>query len=348
MSTEQDANQPAAGEEFSPWDMLPRESAETKLIKQAASTVRDALPAIKGEKSDAPEPTEEVKEAVPEETPKAEAKEEPKPEDASKLLKSWATLTKRESKLVERERSLSQREAAAKQAEQAAAESKALLDELRADPVAFMAKHASGDWYQKATQRFYNNPEGKVPVEEKLAALEKRLSEEASAREKIINETIAKREQERQAQMQQEQAATQYVSEVKALIASDDRFELTRAHAQGVSEVIKLVQGYWEKTQTLLKPDQAAAMIEAEFEKELEQLTGTAKAKSKLGLNPVAKQDNPKAATKRSDQKTAEADGPGTLNDDFDAAALGKSAHLNERDHIRSIAQKARRMMQPR
>lgn len=295
---------------------------------------------------------QEQGEEEPQESPPVEAAAEPTKEDKpaesapvqddktiDKLSKSWASLTKREGSLVARERAASERESSVKQLEQKYQEAIAKLDAFQKDPIGFMNSNAGNDWYAKATERFYQSPDGKMSADERVAALEKQLQDELSNRDKHIQEAIKSWQEKSQKEQEERTTVERYMSVVDDIVDKDDRFELTRSHPNGKRYVKDLIEKWYQQHNEVLTQERAASMIETELEKELEQLSATKKAKSKIGAVATPSQ---KATTQPPKQERPTEDGPKTLTSELNRMPTRWEA--SSRDDVKEAAKLLRRL----
>lgn len=260
--------------------------------------------------------------ATPAEGKEAAPEPEPEPEPTDRLSKSWAAIAKREARLREQQKEFAEHrrmmEQQAKEIEELRG-LKGVLETLREDPIAVLDKLGPKDWYEKATKRFLADPSGRPSPQDEVAKIKAQLAKEREDREKWFEEKWQSRIQDYEQQRTGQQQAQQYTNELNNLVATDDRFELTRTTAGAIEAVLEVTSGYLKEYGKLLSPEEAATLVENELEEQAEKLHQTKKLQQRFAQQQQAQptsppRQQPSAGSRKQTQQTK------TLSDNLAAS----------------------------
>jgi len=214
-------------------------------------------------------------------TPAPEVK---KTEDTD-FSRRFAALSKRQKDLFNKEQELKKQELRYKELEE--------IESLREkNPLEYLKKKNMNFDDLLSSVLKENEP---PTVEDKLTALEKKIEAYQKAEEEKA--LRAKEEAEKAAKENEQKAIDGFKKEIDAFIKSDvEKYELINAN--GATEMVfEVISENYQKTQQVMPTEEAAQLVEAYLEQELDKILKLKKVASKfgpkpeekLGLNPVDK-----------------------------------------------------------
>lgn len=285
----------------------------TLMANTKAATSSNPYSAALKDPVEAPETTEEVGQAsIP--------KEEIKTQEAVTLSPQLTALARREQKFRQQEQAFKAQQAAF-EAEKAEV---ATLKELKAKLAAkdYSVLEAEGLTYDEYTNYKINQAEGEKPEVQALNQIREELN------------TI-KSDQKKNEEKHFEQIKSQYRSDIKALVASDEQFSSVKEMG-AEDHVLQHILDTFEQDDEVLTVAQAAQEVEEQLVLEAEKMAGLSKLKAKLKSQEPEKKVLPppqKSGLKTLTQQIA----PSVQN------KFPQSQHLSPRERLAQALAKAQR-----
>lgn len=221
----------------------------SQVIVEDLSKPQNAPPQAAPEKPQEPE--------APQKATEPEKKDEP-------LSVRFAALAKKEKLLLEKERQLKELENKFKPYE-------LTRENVKKSPKS--ALESLGMTYEEFTQALLNEIDGKptITTEDKVEELYKKLAEK---------ERLEKEREEQARKQQEEQAISQFKSNIKEHVKADtDKFEMINLY-EAFDEVYDTIEAYFEETGEMLDVDRAAQEVENQLFEEAQKI----KKAKKLGF----------------------------------------------------------------
>jgi hypothetical protein len=250
--------------------------------------------------------------STPAEAPKPAANDD----QEKRLAKSFAALSRQEKAIRAKETEWKSERA---QLQAQAEELKALRDAFGKDPAAALEK--LGLTYEEVTRRVLSG--GKPSAEHEAASVRRELDEFKRAQAE---------QAQSYAQRRAEAAQHQFLGEIKTLVDSDDRFELTRAN-EATQDVYDVVDEHYRRTGEVLSTETAAELVEKYYEQRAEKLLSAKKMKAKL----APPQSEPTQSHSSAQRVSSEQ--PKTLSNNLAAASpTRESKRLTESERLEAAA----------
>lgn len=201
-----------------------------------------------------------------------------------KFAMKFAALTRKEREVREMEKKYSTREKElnAKYAEYEAKtkagqdQNVSWIEKLKSKPLDVLQE--AGLTYDQLTEMVLN--EGNPTVEMKLERMRAEMDSKYKSELDVVKQALKDKE-EKEAQEHYERTEQGYKSQLKQVIDSDEKYELTRAN-NAYDLVFDVVKAYFDETQKVLTPQEAADVVEAELEEEATKILKLKKMQGKF------------------------------------------------------------------
>lgn len=260
--------------------------------------------------------------------------QEPQPKEAPQenpLSRQLAMVARKDAEYRRKMQELEAREAQYKERAAKLEELQGFKKSFEEDFVRALDTHVGEGWYEKATNRFVNDPSGKITPDERVSALEKQLEEERANKDKWLSEKLAEIRKQENAQLQEIMQDQRMRGDIKKLVEEDERFELTRSDPDNLVIVHEVMQ-FWKKNYGEELPiEDAAVMVEEDLEKKVQKLFGAKKLSEMLKNNVTPGDIKPETKAPRA----KEAGQMKTLTNKMSAAsAPPPSGRLSEEERL--------------
>ena len=279
-----------------------------------------------------PEPVIETEQAAPEQQP-----------SSSQKFDTLAILARKERKILEDQKRFSEEKKSFEQRQNELKEKMELLDLFDKDPIEALKR--KGLSISDLNTRFLEtaNDEDVDPVTRRIADLEKQIQEYKDKYESKFNQI----EEKEVSQLKEQESAQvkQLVGQIDSLLKSDaDKFELVNSLIEdGASQVFDLMQEMYNQSKeinpenpTILKPEEAAEMLENYLAEEVKKVLPLKKIKSLFNPDQEENDLMRQAASHINDK---------TLNDSFRTSSSITSNDLSEQERVEQAKKLVQQMM---
>jgi hypothetical protein len=280
-----------------------------------------------------------VTSAMSQETSEQPEGETVKPEESSgSKLDALSLVAKRERKFLEEQRKFSEERKRFMEEQEKLKEDRELLQLLNDNPLEVL-KRKNID-ISSLNERFLETAEDDEidPLHKKIKELESKLSQYEGKFSSLEEKEIA------QIKAKESESITQVKQAIDQTIKADtERFELVNSLGEQASDqIFEIMQEMFNESKkinpnnpTILKPDEAAELLEDYLAKELKQALKLNKVKKFLSSDDDTEQDIMQQAVKQSV----------TLDDSFNRSTQAETRELSEEERVRQATKLAQSML---